>query len=304
MSEITRRAQFRWKSILPLLGVAAEHLTGKHGPCPMCGGVDRFRFDNRDGRGTWICTHCGAGDGFALLTKLRGHTFPDACRAVEGVIGASRVERTRRQATPKFITDVMNAIWRSSSIVTPADKVAGHYLNARGIVLSRYPAVIRSCEHLRYDEKHQHPGMVAKVTSADGDAVALHRTFLADDTARRLEVDDAKRVLGSMPAGCAVRLGDPVAEMGIAEGIETALSAGILFGLPVWAALNDSRLMAWEPPEGVTSVVIFGDNDQSFAGQAAAHGLAKRLAARKIKVDVRIPEKPGTDWNDVLRARS
>ncbi|MDI5829610.1 hypothetical protein MJN51_36035, partial [Salmonella enterica subsp. enterica serovar Kentucky] len=34
----------------------------RHAPCPACGGKDRFRFDD-NGRGSFICNQCGAGDG-------------------------------------------------------------------------------------------------------------------------------------------------------------------------------------------------------------------------------------------------
>ena len=66
--------------------------------------------------------------------------------------------------------------------------------------------------------------------------------------------------------------------MGVAEGIETALSASLLYQLPVWACCNQGLLRQWQPPEGCTHVTIFGDNDSSFVGQAAAYELAWRLA--------------------------
>jgi putative DNA primase/helicase len=53
------------------------------------------------------------------------------------------------------------------------------------------------------------------------------------------------------------------------------------------------------PPAGVRRLVIFGDNDASFAGQKAAYALAHRLH-RELPVDVRIPPDAGTDWLDVL----
>lgn len=43
-------AQGRWPSILAAFGLDERALSGKHGPCPMCGGQDRFRFDDLDGR--------------------------------------------------------------------------------------------------------------------------------------------------------------------------------------------------------------------------------------------------------------
>lgn len=65
----------RWLGILVALGVDAAHLTGKHVACPVCGGTDRFRFDDKAGRGTFFCSHCGAGDGFTLLGRLKGWDF-------------------------------------------------------------------------------------------------------------------------------------------------------------------------------------------------------------------------------------
>jgi putative DNA primase/helicase len=48
--------------------------------------------------------------------------------------------------------------------------------------------------------------------------------------------------------------------------------------------------------------VIFADNDSHGAGQRAAYSAVGRLSGR-IEVEVRIPEKSGTDWNDVLLGR-
>src|SRR5690348_13963485 len=54
------RARGRWREILPCLGVETRYLTNKHGPCPLCGGKDRFRFDDKNGDGTYYCNQCGA----------------------------------------------------------------------------------------------------------------------------------------------------------------------------------------------------------------------------------------------------
>ena len=57
---ITAKATGQWESIIfSLSGVKLAK--NKHSPCPICGGKDRFRFDDRDGRGTWICNQCGGG---------------------------------------------------------------------------------------------------------------------------------------------------------------------------------------------------------------------------------------------------
>ncbi len=36
-----------WPRILPALGI--QVLKNRHQPCPVCGGSDRFRFDDREG---------------------------------------------------------------------------------------------------------------------------------------------------------------------------------------------------------------------------------------------------------------
>lgn len=66
-----RQHDGRWREVLPRFGISAAILDGNHHPCPGCGGEDRFRFDDQEGRGTWICSQGGkgevAGDAFALL---------------------------------------------------------------------------------------------------------------------------------------------------------------------------------------------------------------------------------------------
>ena len=57
---ISDQTQGHWPSILTALaGLTSEQVTDKHQPCPFCGGKDRYRFDDVDGRGTWYCNKCG-----------------------------------------------------------------------------------------------------------------------------------------------------------------------------------------------------------------------------------------------------
>jgi len=68
-----KEAVGRWPGIFAQLGVDVG--TGKHKACPICGGKDRFRFDDKDGEGTYFCNQCGAGDGWNLLQKVIGMNF-------------------------------------------------------------------------------------------------------------------------------------------------------------------------------------------------------------------------------------
>lgn len=55
------------------------------GPCPGCGGDDRFRVwpAEKDGEGSWWCRGCNkSGDVIQFLIEFEGKTFPQACEAL------------------------------------------------------------------------------------------------------------------------------------------------------------------------------------------------------------------------------
>jgi hypothetical protein len=89
----------------------------------------------------------------------------------------------------------------------------------------------------------------------------------------------------------------------VAEGIETALSCMQLFGIPAWAALSTSGLMAMELPAKIKSVVIATDNDTNGAGHHAATTAYYRWVAEGRATQLIMPPMPGTDFNDVLIER-
>ena len=91
--------------------------------------------------------------------------------------------------------------------------------------------------------------------------------------------------------------------LGFAEGVETAISASILHGIPVWACLSTSGLGSVLWPSGLKQAAIFADHDLNYAGHAAAWKLAHRMKMDGLRVEVRFPERAGTDWNDVLLER-
>ncbi len=89
MMRTVDRAHGRWRDILIQLGIDPKYLVNKHGPCPLCGGRDRFRWDNRDGSGSYYCNGCGPGSGLILLRKLRDWSFKEAADAVDRIIGTA-----------------------------------------------------------------------------------------------------------------------------------------------------------------------------------------------------------------------
>jgi len=86
---IKDQARWKWRGILTDLGTTLPATAKQHGPCPTCGGTDRFRFDDQDGNGTWFCNQCmpQAGDGFTLVQNVRGCDFPHALQLVADALG-------------------------------------------------------------------------------------------------------------------------------------------------------------------------------------------------------------------------
>lgn len=292
----------RWGYILPSLGVPDEFLQKKHGPCPMCGGKDRFRYDNKDGRGTWICNHCGAGDGYKLLQLFHGWGFRQAADEVRSVVGeapAPEVVKVTDDEAKKMAA--IRRVWSETEPVAKGDPV-WKYLHRR-LGLDLVPASLRYHPALAY--KHEdgeishHPAMVAAVTYPDGKGATLHRTYLTLD-GRKADVPSVKKLMpGRALQTASIKLGGYSDVLGIAEGIETALAASGRFGVPAWACVSSGLMEQWEPPADVKCVVVFGDNDPKFAGQAAAYRIAHKLACKGIEVEVRIPDVVGKDWADV-----
>jgi putative DNA primase/helicase len=302
-----RAAEGRWKEILGALGVSPKVLDGKHHPCPMCGGKDRFRFTDNLKQGNYFCSQCGAGQGMALVMGVNGWDFRRAAQQVDAVTGnlPSTNHVQIRTAVPPTTND-LRRLWGQGELITE-NSAAGRYLISRGLKAEGHQSLraIRSLRHAM--TKRDFPGMLARFVDADGAGKQIQRLYLTE-TGSKADVTPNRTFMQghTMPKGGAIRLGDAAEVMGIAEGVETALSAAQLHGMTVWATCTAGLLMEWVPPTIAKRILVFGDNDDSHTGQAAAHALAKRLiheAQRdgiQREVDVMLPPKKGTDWNDVL----
>lgn len=294
------RAVGRWPGILHQLGVDPRYLRNKHGPCPICGGKDRYRFDDKDGRGTWFCSHCGSGDGFALLCRIYNWNFGEVAKEVDRVVGAVPRGPINQERTEADKLVALYDAWKASRPVIKGDPV-WTYLNKRtGIEI--VPADIRFHPALQYFDDGAmlgtFPAMLALLRYPDGTGASLHRTYLNLNGGKANVPEPKKAMPGKRLNTAAVRLLPIGRHIGIAEGIETALAATRRFGVPVWAATNATLLADWVPPEGVKRVLIAGDNDANYTGQAAAYALAQRLARNGCKVEIQIPEMEGKDWAD------
>jgi putative DNA primase/helicase len=298
---LQERARGRWHGILPAIGISEKFLKRKNGPCPMCGGKDRWRFTDIDGKGTWYCNNCHGGAGVDLVMKFTGLAFKEAARRIECVIGKSPAKPPAPERSEQQRRAALNALWRDGQQIQ-ADDPVDRWLQNRGVARQNYTKCLRVGMRIRHSGPPVtwHPAMLAMVTDTNGKPATIHKTYVTTD-GQKAPVEKVRMFCaGSVPAGGAVRLTPPGPVLGIAEGIETAFAAMKMFGIPTWAALSDSGVAKFEPPVDTKRLIIFADNDQNGAGQRAAYALAARLSGR-IEVEVKIPEKPGADWNDMLR---
>ena len=289
----------KWFGILRGLGVPDTFLRNRHGPCPMCGGADRFRFDDKEGRGTWYCNQCGSGDGIDLALKFTGREFKGLAKEIDSMVGNIQANEKPAEKDP---AERLRKVQQGSAIVKQGDDVHT-YLAGRGLEVPKFGIRIHPC--LPYWSDGQLAGhytaMLGTFCNRAGKPITYHVTYLSKGD--KAPVRPCRKILPSTEKmhGGAIRLSPVADHLGIAEGIETALAASILHGVPTWAATSASLLETFTPPEGVSTVTIFSDNDRNFTGQASAYTLANRLSVLGLTVRVFVPTFTGTDYCDVLK---
>lgn len=232
------------------LGVTGLVRTGAElvGPCPQCGGRDRFGVNLQSG--VFGCRRCGAGgDQVALVRHVLGLDFRAALDWLVGPVQEltpqQRAERARkdreakakRQRQEEFARrqragSIRRAreIWQRA--LDPEGTPVRDYLTRRGIdpaLLAHLPRSIRYQPDARYtvpssdrpgewDVLHVGPAMVCAVVDATGHVTAAHRTWLdLDQPKGKLILADprdpekllpSKKVLGSKK-GAVIRMLTP-----------------------------------------------------------------------------------------------
>ena len=153
------------------------------------------------------------------------------------------------------------------------------------------------------------PAIVCAIRDVDGELVTLHRTYLTP-SGKKAPVESSRKMMsipeGMNVVGCAIQLGIPDGVMGVAEGLETALSAYKATQIPTWSTVSARLMESIEVPEGVHTVLIWADKDKSITGEKSARILKNRLQEMGIKAHILMPLMPrggsakSVDWNDVL----
>lgn len=291
----------KWSGILTQMGVESSFLQNKHGPCPFCGGKDRYRFDDKDGRGTFFCSNCGSGDGFDFCMKLTGGTFKDVAKLIEPIVGGVIPKKQVKKDYTR--QSVINA-FAGLKHLAMGDNVY-RYLKNRGVT-SIVGYGLRCHPKLKYylDGNLSYPAMVALIEGPNKERLGYHATYLSEGS--KAPVDAPKKVFKVVEkiTGGAIRLSPLQPHIAITEGIENALAVMQKEGLACWAAANAVMMEAIILPPEVKKVTIFGDNDRSFTGQASAYILAKRLVREGREAEVVFRSSQGEDYLDYLNKAS
>ena len=298
----------QWPKILDYYGLPP--ITGKRhfkGKCPICGSKGKYRCDDMEGRGTFICT-CTRGDGWKLLTLTQNKDIKDLMSEVDEIIG-NLYESEQKQLAPvktdvtKTRERVINMFSRMTSLVrTDGEK----YLNSRGI-FEMPPESVRYCASQKAANGSAHQAIWSLATDDKANLCYLHRTLLDGD--KKASVPASKKLTSlqeenvlKYAESVAIRMFPPATTLGIAEGIETALSCKKIYGVNTWSVINSGFMAKFRVPAGVKHLIIFADMDpHSATGHAAAFACAHaNLVAKNDleKVSIRWPDRG--DFNDMM----
>lgn len=307
------------------------------GPCPACGGNDRFSV--HPGKQIFNCRGAVGGDVIKMIEHIEGLGFLQAVREItgEGPPGSNRhrgerpdperraqlerqrehaaAERERRrqdqEANERENQKLAGRIWYASVPIggTPAER----YLLNRGIPRppEGWPDVLRFHPEVSYPRHGRHPALICRVDNPRGVPSAIWRIYITNE-GRKADLVQTKRGLGPA-SGCAVRIGGMGSKIAVCEGVETALGFWNLIGraYPCWAALSSSGMAGFIAPEGVHEVVIVPDGDKPIrrkgaehvpsipAGRKAAQSLFERLTATGLRAVLAQEPPPGFDYADL-----
>lgn len=297
----------RWAEIYKHFGLPG--VTGKkHWPkeCPVCGRKGKFRCDDKDGTGSYICV-CGSGDGWALLAAKTGKEFKVLASEVDSLIGNEYTsDRTTINPARTSLAQQREKVSRKFAKLTLLRGTGAEgYLKERGI--NSLPVEsIRYCDKQPVDGKNLQ-AIYALATDDKGELCYLHRTLL-DGEKKAQRGGSAKKMMKlqedsylEYAKSIAIRLFPVASTLGIAEGIETALSCHQITKCHTWATMNTAFMKKFRVPAGVKNLIIFADADANAAGHAAAFECAAaNLHAKNDLESVSVRWPAQGDFNDLL----
>ena len=296
-SPVTRTVQAaigQWSVVLPVLGINVP-AHGQHGACPTCGGKDRFRFDDREGRGTWFCNQCGAGDGLALVMNVTGWPALKAAQKVGQILVLSptkTLEVELPSQAPK-LCDLTS--WKALCQQGYCEYLANKgFKDVQGYVLT-------------VERK------VGGLTFPTGTLFLPLLDIQGNETGAQLisPLGDKRLLAGSTMKGAFYGLSalpahdDTPEQVVITEGYATALSLSQLTQGYIVASIAATNLLnvaqAIRARWPTVKIVIAGDNDFDDGKENTGKLWAER-AAKAVDGWVSLPPtRFKADWNDYVK---
>ena len=282
--------EFRF-SLPEIAGQLGLKRSGRHwrGRCPLCG-ADALSVT---ANGPKLLVYCFAGcEGAAILTELRRRDL------THGEVRHRVFKPAAVDAPPKDWSDKAEHLWNLG--VPFADTLVETYLKSRFCLLPSSPDI----RFLSAEAWGPFPCMMARVTDAiTAKPITLHFTRLAPDGRGKAPCERPKRLLaGHRKTGGVIRLvedAEVTQSLGLAEGIQTALTVMACGWRPVWATVDAGNMAALPVLNGIETLTLFADNDLSGAGRKAAQECAERWREAGKEAGIVMPELLGSDWNDV-----
>jgi Toprim domain/CHC2 zinc finger len=302
------------------LGLRLRCATGSEfvGPCPRCGGDDRFSINWK--KSIFNCRKCGkAGDVIDLVRHALGVDFREAVDYLVGegphdarpslrVVPAAESHADADEEAARHAAWAMR-IW--SEGLDPHSTPVSTYLATRALELPDEAAnsAIRFHPACPFFKGATTAAMVCLVRDIVTDKpVAIHRTALTADGQKAIVNGRDRTCLGPIAGGVVKITPDDAVTtvLAIAEGLETVLSMRQIPEVgartPIWAALNAGGLAAFPVLSGVESIFIGVDADE--AGRRAAQEVGSRWRRAGREGYLVEPRHDGQDLNDVVRRRA
>jgi len=296
VTQTVQAAQGRWPVILPLLGIHVP-ANGQHGPCPACGGTDRFRLDDKAGRGTWICSQCGHGDGLDLVQRTHSISTMKAAQEVADVLQLSPVRDALNAPARKEAAKNAQPVAESvSTLLASCQAGQSDYLTAKGFINQPMPLTTQ-------------PRNVGGIAFEAGSLVLALTNIEGTVTGAQIisPLGDKRLLAGTVQKAAFIGLNMPMddtapEQVTLTEGYATALTVAQLTTGVVLAAISANNLLnvaqavrgCWPQAR----IVLAGDND-FYDGQVNTGRVSAEKAAKAVNGCITLPPtRHKADWND------
>ncbi|WP_339057976.1 primase-helicase zinc-binding domain-containing protein [Candidatus Regiella endosymbiont of Tuberolachnus salignus] len=290
IDEVRTQANGHWEAILQQLAIPTHR---QEGQCPNCGGKTRYRFDDKEGRGTYFCSHCGAGSGLDLVMKVNQCNARQAAKLVADVLAMPLPEKRVKPAPAKEAPSTDNPIAAQVAALM-AKTVLGesHYLMNKGLHCPNLPILPNGV-------------LLLALQTIDGKITGAQRIYPNGD---KPYLTGTRKKGAFIPVG---ELPEQAETVLITEGYATAVTVSLLASDIAIAALDAGNLIEvakicrerWSEAK----IIIAADNDCHQANKCDEKGQLKQnigtIAAEKAAIAVSgwvalPPTQHKADWDD------